>query len=71
MLNTKLHLGKRRIKWHSGYVKTANPLNQHNLENQSNQVFGYLTFVDNMTSRLNFLCFIWWVLLLYKMSLDI
>lgn len=67
MLNTKLHLGKRTIKWHVGY----NPLNQHNLENQSNQVFGCLTFVDKTASRLNFLCFIWWFLLLYKMPLDI
>lgn len=64
MLNMKLHVGKRRTKWLVGYIKTANPLNEHSLENQSNQVLGRLTFVDKTTSsRLNFLCFIWWFLL--------
>lgn len=67
----KLHLGKRRIKWHVCYMRTANPLLQHNLENQSNQVLGCLTFVDKTARRLNFLCFIWWFMLLHKMPLDI
>lgn len=50
MLNTKLCLGKRTIKWRVGY----NPLNQHNLENQSNQVFGCLTFVEEHSKYIEY-----------------
>ena len=72
MLNMKLSLGKRRTRCLIGYIKITNPLNQHNLENQSSQGFSCLTFVDRKTNIdwiSSALCGV--ILLLYKMPLDI